>query len=797
MAEMLRAPTEGYAEAIVVPPILAEQFELNHSLINMMTSEQFFGLKKTIHMITFVGAARRWLEKEPPRSITTWEDLVSKFINEFFPPSQTTSLCNEISNFEQKFGESFHETWERYKDLLRACSHHGFTELHQLNTFYNALNPIDQDSLNAAAGGNLLERSTQDVLTIIEDKSKLRLRLLRKLVLPVEVLIRIISVLPPMATLSQNLGTTSKNTLQQPQSTTIREPSYQATAQHNQNFHELERIKKMNDASMKAMQNQIDMVKNELRNEMKNSIQTSLSNQTNEIRNMMASLLQTNTASTSGSGSLPSNTVANPKGEFKAITTRSGLVTDGPTISAPPKFVIPEVGERVKETFMDLDLDEYTIKVPPPLVPKYKPPSQREFVVHQRDPLYPNIPYPSRMLKQKQQEKDEVRYSRALLSNKEKLQELANTPLNENCSAVILKKLPKKLGDPGKFLIPCGFGELKCKALADLGASINLMPLSVWKKLGLPELISTRMTLELANRAICTPAGIARNVFIPVDKFNFSANFVIVDYESDPRVLLILGRPFLRTAHALIDVYGEEVILRDGDERLTLNMKYDTTSYSNHPQRESANLINSFNVSSKHFLKGKDSSLKDLSIQTDLANLDDYFVDPIPEMFTEEHAPDYSSPPKFDVYVDDFLENESYDDNFYDDPFDSEGEKIKESKLLMDKLDLPCGSFPYSESDLFNSLDFSRVDDLPSPNNEDKVFNPRIPIHEKSVTIITHVAQEKKLAISYASLVFKDFEPPFCAPLFFKDVRKSRMLLPFSTENKEKVFKPGIHTSGK
>nr|GFB64648.1 hypothetical protein [Tanacetum cinerariifolium] len=157
MAEMLRAPTEGYAEAIVVPPILAEQFELKHSLINMMTSEQFFGLEKEIRMITIYGliksrATRQWLEKEPPRSITTWEDLVSKFINEFFPPSQTTSLRNEISNLEQKFGESFHEAWDRYKDLLCACHHHGFTELHQLNTFYNALNPTDQDSLNAAAG---------------------------------------------------------------------------------------------------------------------------------------------------------------------------------------------------------------------------------------------------------------------------------------------------------------------------------------------------------------------------------------------------------------------------------------------------------------------------------------------------------------------------------------------------------------------------------------------------------------------------------------------------------------------
>nr|GEW84858.1 reverse transcriptase domain-containing protein [Tanacetum cinerariifolium] len=191
---------------------------------------------------------------------------------------------------------------------------------------------------------------------------------------------------------------------------------------------------------------------------------------------------------------------------------------------------------------------------------------------------------------------------KALLSNKEKLQELENTPLNENCSAVILKKLPEKLGDPGKFLIPCGFNELKCKPLADLGASINLIPLSVWKKLGLPELISTRMTLELANRAICTPAGIARDVFVPVGKFTFPVDFVIVDYESDPRVPRILGRPFLRTARALIDIHREEMILHDGDERLTLNMRYDTSSYSNQPQKESNNLINVFNDSNEDFL---------------------------------------------------------------------------------------------------------------------------------------------------------------------------------------------------
>nr|GEW54460.1 reverse transcriptase domain-containing protein [Tanacetum cinerariifolium] len=180
------------------------------------------------------------------------------------------------------------------------------------------------------------------------------------------------------------------------------------------------------------------------------------------------------------------------------------------------------------------------------------------------------------------------------LSELEKIKRVneANMKAMQTKITVILKNLPEKLRDPGKFLISCGFSELKCKALADLGASINLMPLPVWKKLGLPELIFTRMTLELANRAICTPAGIARDVFVLVGKFTFPADFVIFYYESAPRVSLILGRPFLRTAHALIDVHKEEMIFHDGDERLTLNMRHDTSNYSNQPQKESIHMIN-------------------------------------------------------------------------------------------------------------------------------------------------------------------------------------------------------------
>nr|GEU64647.1 putative reverse transcriptase domain-containing protein [Tanacetum cinerariifolium] len=638
MAEMLRAPTEG-----------------------------------TIRMITFVGAARRWLEKEPPCLITTWDDLVSKFINEFFPPSRIMNLRIEILFFQQKFHESFHEAWERYKDLLRSCPHHGFTELHQLDTFYNALNPADQDSLNTAAGGNLLEKTPQDALTIIENKSKVCNSRSKSIASPVN-------------------------------------------ACDNHSSSEIAKITH------------------------------AVNQQTSTVTTAMTAMLK----------QLQSNP---PPAQVKAV--EEICVTCG------------------EETYTDPDLAEYTIKVPTPPVQKPKPPIQRHFVLHTRDSPPPNI------------------------------------------------------------------SELKCKALADLGASINLMPLSIWKKLGLPDLIPTRMTLELVNREIFMPDEIARDVFVPVGKFTFPADFVIVDYESDPRVPLILGRPFLRTAPALIDVHGEEMILRDGDERLTLNMKHDTASYSKHPHRESVNLINIFNISSEDCLEdlvsNKRSGNPTFSLHKEIASsevtheihdskgctflseelpdidsfndihphFDDdplsgsttYLANSLLEEFTDELALityplDYDDNLKcdieFDVYPDDFLEIEFDADNFDDDSFDSKGEKIKESELLIDQLDLPCDI--HSEYDSFASQDFSRDDDLPSPDNEDKVFNPRILIHEKSVKIITRVAQEKKLAVSFAYLLFEDSDPPFYELLIFKEVLNSMRLLPFSFENEEKVFKPGIYT---
>nr|GEV53611.1 reverse transcriptase domain-containing protein [Tanacetum cinerariifolium] len=234
-------------------------------------------------------------------------------------------------------------------------------------------------------------------------------------------------------------------------------------------------------------------------------------------------------------GPLPSNTIANPKGDLKAITTRSGVSYDGPP---PPPFPsLPKVVEREPEKLRKKD-DKLALK----FLGIFR---KLHFELSFTDALL-HMPKFATMFK-------------SLLNNKEKLFDLATTPVNENCLAVILKKLPEKLGDPSKFLIPCDFSKLvECLALADLGASFNLMPLLIWVKLSLLELTPTQMILELAERSTTLPAGIAKDVFVKVGKFHFSTDFVVVDYVVDPQVPLI-GRPFLRTKQALIDVYDQVI----------------------------------------------------------------------------------------------------------------------------------------------------------------------------------------------------------------------------------------------
>ncbi|GJU76324.1 reverse transcriptase domain-containing protein [Tanacetum coccineum] len=533
MAQLLQAPTEGYENAIVVPAITADNFELKYGLLTLVQNKPFFGHDKEDH-----HAHIRYFNK-----ITSTLKFPN-FINQFFPPSKTTNLRNEITNFQQRFDESFSEAWDRFKDLLRACPHHGFSELHQLDTFYNALNSNDQDSLNSTTGGNFLDKMPRDCLAIIERKSKVRHSQSKSIVSKVSTSSSTPGLSPDVAELKEMVKALlldKKNQSQAPATVkaveescvtcggahsyrncpttdgnvyrdNIQEYVSQAAAvnynQGNTGYpsapqtqgvskDDFQNYIKANDAVMKNMQNQNQNMQNQMTN----------------LTDMLTKFMNTNTASTSGSGSLPSNTVANPRGDMKAITTRSGVSYDGPSILPPPSS-LPKVVEHEPEVTKDT-VQPSTKNIQPPEVQT----QIDEPVVAPK--TKPTIPYPSRINKEKLRKKDDLlalkfmeifqnlhfelsfadallhmpKFApmfRKLLNNKDKIIDLIKTPVNENCSAVILKKFPKKLGDPGRFLIPCDFPEMdECLALADLAASINLMPLSVWEKLNLPDLTKT------------------------------------------------------------------------------------------------------------------------------------------------------------------------------------------------------------------------------------------------------------------------------------------------------------------
>nr|GEZ20223.1 reverse transcriptase domain-containing protein [Tanacetum cinerariifolium] len=333
--------------------------------------------------------------------------------------------------------------------------------------------------------------------------------------------------------------------------------------------------------------------------------------------------MSSNTTSFLGSGTLPSNTITNPKEELNGITTRSGVAYQGPIIPTPSKVV--KQGTEVTKDQVQTPSSQSTTPVQPPVIR-----SETQTLVYEpvvalvsvpMPKLKPSIPYPSRHNNERRRDQANKQIEKfyeifkdmsfkisftgalilmpkfastlkALIRNKEKLSEIARTSMNEHCSAVILNKLPRKLRDPRKFLIPCEFqGMDEYLALADLGASINLIPLSVWEGLSLPELTPTCMTIKLADHSVSKPIGIVKDVSVKVGVFHFPADFVIVDFEPDPRVPLILGRCFLKTGRALINVHKGELTLCSRNEAITYNLDQTVRYLANYNQMTDSDFL--------------------------------------------------------------------------------------------------------------------------------------------------------------------------------------------------------------
>ncbi|GKA31692.1 reverse transcriptase domain-containing protein [Tanacetum coccineum] len=524
--------------------------------------------------------ATAWFDRLPKNSIHTFQEMASKFLSKYFPPSMVTKLSNDISNFRQLLDESLFDAWERYKLSIDRCPNHNMLPITQIDTFYNGLTLRHRDTINATAGGTFMKTRLEECYDLIEnmtahhydwDTSAHRGKSSS-------------SITPSsskIAALTQQMAEIRKDMLQmyhfnQQVNSVI--PSYE-TCGGLHSYYEC-------------------LVAGGYTQDVYATSGTCNAGAT--LVSRIEKSLQERTR-----GMLPSNTIPNPQEDLKVITTWSGATLAGPSVPPPLLSSFEEV-EKDSETIMD----------------SLYPAPFTSSVIPERNPHQPKIPYPSRLNKEKLQDKSDIqiqsflqmfkklhfnisfpealaympKYAKIvkdLLTNKEKLLELVNTSLNENCSAVLLKKLPEKLRNTGRFIIPCELQELESyMALADLGASINLIPLSVWEKLTLPKLTPARMTLELATQTVAYPVGIVEDVFVKVGKFTFLADFVLVDYDVDPRVPLILGRPFLRTAHALVDVHGEELTLHVGDEKLVFNVER-TLKY---PQKHSDELVHMIDI---------------------------------------------------------------------------------------------------------------------------------------------------------------------------------------------------------
>nr|GEV36081.1 reverse transcriptase domain-containing protein [Tanacetum cinerariifolium] len=404
-----------------------------------------------------------------------------------------------------------------------------------------------------------------------------------------------------------------------------------------------------------SMQNQINVLRDDF-NKQEENLRRNLNN---DMRSILGSFFQ-NQASTSGT--LLSNTVPNPKGEMKAVTTRSGLSYEGPLI--PTNSPLEKVVERDTEETTEKEHSNCqgsTAHIQPLVKLREKATNQMEKFFQIVHDLHFDISFADALLLMPKF----ASTIKSLLTNKDKLFELAKVPLNENCSAMLLKKLPKKLGYPDKFLIPCDFPVID---------------------LSLPELTPTRMTIELADISITRPKGVAEDVFVKVRKFHFPTDFVVVDFEADLRVPLILGRSFLRTGHALIDVYGEEITLRVNDESVTFNLNQ-TMRYSSTYDDNSVNRVDVIDIACEELVQDvldfqyNSKSSNPTLVSNPSISKSESCKEPIVKSSSPTLTP-FGESDFFLEEIEDFLNDESIPMGIENSFYDSEGDILYLEKLL-------------------------------------------------------------------------------------------------------------------
>ncbi|XP_073153095.1 uncharacterized protein [Henckelia pumila] len=497
---------EDVRSSIVRPTVTANQYEIKPAIIQMIQNTVQFGgstiddpnahienFLDSLHLFPFSlrDKAKSWLNSLPAGSIITWEDLAKAFLTKYFPPSKSMKLRTDIIMFAEGEQESLYEAWERYKDMLRQCPHHQLPDWIVVQAFYYGLLSANRTMLDAAAGGNLLRKSPEDGYELFEEMASSSYQpqpersMMRKSA-GIHQLDAFTSMTAQLEAMNKNIDGFSLGT----SSMRIQEVFYDRF----QGEHFTKDCQTGNPFYVpdEAPVNHVGS-----------------KNRPGQLAKRM---------SNREPGTLPSDTQNNPKEQVKAVELRSGM---------KPETKALEHEEKKNEALKKVKLD-----------------SQFSKFLEVFKKLHIIIPFADALL----QMPSYATFLKKILTSKRKIEEHAMVNLTENCSSLVQNKIPPKLNDTGSFSIPCMIGDVVFhKALCDLGVSINLMPFSVFKKLGMGEPKPTRVFLQLADRSIKYPRGIIEDVLVKVDKFIFPVDFVVLDMEEDLDMPLILGRPSLET----------------------------------------------------------------------------------------------------------------------------------------------------------------------------------------------------------------------------------------------------------
>ncbi|KAJ9541590.1 LOW QUALITY PROTEIN: hypothetical protein OSB04_028096 [Centaurea solstitialis] len=515
-----------------------EAFEDICDLVNTKEDE----VKLRVFSFTLTNKAKDWFKKLPPGSITTWDDLKSAFLSRYFPISRANKIRAEIRNFKQG-KDSLVKAWERYKDLFLIFPNHGIDDREMINIFYAGLTNDSRLRLDSSCGGIFPYKSVKEARKLLDDMEAHYL----------------------------DWSTDEEQEENQPEHLNVVSPADEHAYATEESYWTPTPLSKPYGGIIEQLFHQFSQEQGKMGEDVEQKMQGFV--------NFVAGLHR------STDQFLRDVKETFPHMEAQAevfTTTRGGKVVVGPAM--PQTNQIPNL--QVVEPEVEL--------------PSRPTKEVRDEAVRPKESATPHVPtrvpYPARLRKEKKEAQyrkfidlikrvdinvplvdlivgvpSYARFLKELVANKARMGTEEIAFLNAECSATLSDTLKK--GDPGSFIIPCSFGKsVSCRALADLGASINLMPLSFYQKLGLKGLKSTRMTIQLADRSIKYPVGIAEDVMVRVDRFDFPADFVILDIKDEVKVPLILGRPFLNTASAVIHVAKRELSLGIGEDRITLSI---------------------------------------------------------------------------------------------------------------------------------------------------------------------------------------------------------------------------------